>query len=87
MAGSNIAVVGTGIKCEARAFYNKAMPPKVPGEHLWILVGAWKCDPTQDRFIMDMENLLNVDGPGCFWCEQNYTEENGAKPCPGEPTR
>ena len=62
-----------------------------PGEHLWIMSGAWRISDPASAFdagvpkFLDLENLLTIVGPGCYICEQVYTAEVAAKPCPGEP--
>lgn len=60
-----------------------------PGEHLWIVAGCWKVNPATFRadqdIHLDVENLLEISGPGCFVCEQNWSWVIASKPCPGEP--
>ena len=80
------AVSSTGLKIEARHKYGAAIPTPKPGQHLWIVTGCWQVvDPTADRFELDVETLLTVDGPGCWVCEEIWTPELAAKPCQGEP--
>lgn len=56
------------------------------GEHLWAVFGVWRVmDPTSERFELDTENLMTIEGPGCFVCEKQYTPALAARPCPGEP--
>lgn len=57
-----------------------------PGKHLWIIAGCWRVDPESIAgrdCHLDIENLLSLDGPGCFKCEQHYSPELAAKPCSG----
>lgn len=72
-----------GPKCEAKPFHNQPIPAKVAGEHLWIMTGLWRVNPTRDQVHLDMENLISVDGPGCFWCEETYSPALSAKQCRG----
>ncbi len=62
-------------------------PEPVPGKHLWIVSGAWRVgdnfDPTK-QIHLDTENLITLEGPGCMWCEEVWTPERAAKPCPGD---
>lgn len=60
------------------------------GEHLWIVGVVYRVDPAKFRDptatpILDNENLLLVPPPGCFWCEQSYTELLATRRCKGEP--
>lgn len=78
-------VESTGIKIQARHKYNATLPTPPPGEHLWTLLGVWRItDPTADHVDLDIENLLSIEGPGCFVCERPYAVAV-AGPCPGEP--
>lgn len=59
--------------------------PEPNGRHLWIFAGMWRVqNPAASHQNFDVENLLTVEGPGCFWCEQTWKPTIGAK-CPGEP--
>lgn len=76
-----------GVKQEVRDKRGAPLPtPPAPGEHIWIVTGCWHVtDPTAERFELDRESLITVDGPGCLICEQIHTPELAARPCPGEP--
>lgn len=60
------------------------------GEHLWIWIVVFRAqpqligDPTHTP-ILDMENLLSVSGPGCLYCEQDYSARLAARRCKGRP--
>lgn len=61
------------------------------GEHLWAMFAVFRIrnpesvmDPAVPKY-MDLENLLTVEGPGCYKCEQYYKPAVAALPCPGEP--
>jgi hypothetical protein len=55
-----------------------------PGQHLWVCTAAWRvADPESTRRVLDAENLLTIQGPGCFKCEQPYSRRIAAKPCYG----
>lgn len=59
--------------------------PEPDGRHLWCFFGVWQvANPAASHQNFDMENLLTVEGPGCFWCEQPWKPTIGAH-CPGEP--
>lgn len=73
------------MKLEAIEKWKAKLPEQVRGEHLWIIAGMWRVmPPIADRVVdLDLENLLSLDGPGCFWCEEHWTPELAAKPCKG----
>lgn len=78
---------GTGIKADiGTSRSRKPLPVPRPGEHMWVVVAAWRVtDPASPRFELDTENLLSVDGPGCFVCEEQYTPRIAYRRCKGEP--
>jgi hypothetical protein len=60
-----------------------------PGQHLWIMIGTWHIadpaaayDPARIK-LMDRENLLSFQGPGCFKCERPYSAKMAKRPCLG----
>jgi hypothetical protein len=60
-----------------------------PREHIWVMVAAWIIaqpgsarDPDVIK-LLDRENLVQFQGPGCFKCEQPYSAALAAKPCKG----
>jgi hypothetical protein len=71
-------------------------PDRVPdydprsGDHLWMVLTMYQVDPAAfldptRTPILDQKNLLTVQGPGCFHCEQPYTQRLASRRCPGEP--
>lgn len=68
------------------------VPTDRPGEHVWALMAMWRFDPSQpmprngDLVAVAPDQLLGIAGPGCFVCQEVYTPEVAARPCPGEPT-
>ncbi len=48
-------------------------------EHLWVYTGQ------KEGVNLDLENLLTIDGPGCFICEEIFSPQLAALPCPGNP--
>lgn len=82
------AVSSTGLRVQARQKWNADIPDPAPGRHQWTVTGMWLVtDPTEEQLNLDLENLVTLVGPGCFVCEETYSAELAAKPCPGEPTR
>jgi hypothetical protein len=73
----------TGIKVESKHKYHKSMTDPGEGKHLWTVVGCWSVIPGADGYNLDIENLLTIEGPGCYKCEQPFSQELAAKPCGG----
>lgn len=84
---------GTTIKVDGSRFekvYQSSPENDVePGEHLWTMIMMHKVsDPAvlfAGEWHADLESLVLTSGPGCFICEQTYSETVAAKPCPGQP--
>jgi hypothetical protein len=61
----------------------------ITGAHFWIMVGSWKCDPEKvisgELFLLDHENQLGINGPGCWHCEEQYTKLIASRRCKGHP--
>lgn len=72
-----------GPKVEAKGFYHREIK-QVPGEHLWIAMATYKVRPEAKEHFLDTENLLSIDGPGCFWCEQPWKPGMEKTKCPGD---
>jgi hypothetical protein len=60
-----------------------------PGKHIWVMVAAWiigepasASDPDVIK-LMDRENLVQFQGPGCFKCEKPYSGQMAKRPCRG----
>jgi hypothetical protein len=77
-------VTGGGIQQEARHRSNAKMP-EFTGVHLWICASVYQvADPAGPQDLLDVENLLTLQGPGCYWCEQPYKPDTDPV-CPGDP--
>ena len=60
------------------------------GAHLWMVLTMYQVDPAAFTDptrtpMLDRENLLSVQGPGCFHCEQVYTPNLATRRCKGHP--
>ena len=59
------------------------------GDHLWVMVATWKCDPEKlvegQEGLLDHENLLGLGGPGCYFCEKQYSPGMANRRCKGRP--
>ncbi len=58
--------------------------PQADGEHTWVVMPAYLVNPTVEQGVLDRENLLYVTGPFCYWCEEPFSKELAARPCPGD---
>lgn len=92
MTGPQRAWVGTG----ATQFVARA-PDRIPdydlrsGDHLWIVVSCYRVDPAgftdpTRAPVLDTENLLTVQGPACYHCEEAYTPLLAKRRCKGSPS-
>lgn len=81
---------GTGVKVESPApdvLDRRLAAADRPGEHLWTALAVWQIDPREwlgGRVILDTENLLSVQGVGCFKCEQRFSNRLARQPCRGK---
>lgn len=56
------------------------------GDHLWAIGTMYRWGgPTVERPTLDAENMLLLTGPGCFYCEQLWSERLAVRRCPGQP--
>ncbi|MEU5772657.1 hypothetical protein ABZ819_05045 [Streptomyces venezuelae] len=63
------------------------------GEHLWIIATMYRVSDDMIRglnngeesgpSLLDHENLLTLEGPGCFKCEQPYSRYLAHRKCTG----
>lgn len=60
------------------------LPKQEPGKHLWIVMAMFGVNPGAARVDLDRENLLTIEGPGCYWCEQPWSKELAHRPCKEE---
>lgn len=64
-----------------------------PGEHLWTILTMHRVSDDMIRRLnrgedpgiglLDHENLLTLEGPGCFKCEQPYSRYLAHRKCTG----
>lgn len=75
-----------GPKVQAIQHHHAKLPKPVPGEHLWIVASMYQVKPRLNgEYHLDTENLLTIEGPGCLHCEEDWSPQVEARPCPGEP--
>jgi hypothetical protein len=73
------------IKYEAIDKYHADLKDPGRGKHMWTMLAMFIIgDPgKKDVVHMDMENLLTIEGPGCFKCEQIYSPDLARRFCQG----
>lgn len=77
-------ITGTDVIVDATSRHRGTLP-EYNGRHAWVVTGLWRVnEPARANHLLDMENLISIDGPGCLHCEQVWTAVIGSK-CPGEP--
>jgi hypothetical protein len=77
-------VRGRGVQVDAGGKAHATIEDPGQGEHLWVVVSAHRVVPVDGgSYELDHENLLSVDGPGCFKCELPYSAEVAARFCNG----
>lgn len=69
------------VKIEVVGYHGRALPKRERGKHLWVVLTMFAVRPGAGRFDLDRENLLTIEGPGCYWCEQPWSETVAAQPC------
>lgn len=45
----------------------------------------FRATPGVETPMLDTENLLLITGPGCYYCEQPYSERVAMRRCSGDP--
>lgn len=79
-------VQGSGISADVHSRQIHPVPDfdKRKGEHLWTVLACYQVkDPTAENLTLDHENLLTVAGPGCYYCEQPYSDRMKYRRCRG----
>jgi hypothetical protein len=59
------------------------------GEHCWLFLVGYQVFPltwaaSGNTPKLDQENLVNISGPGCYYCEEPYSERLARRRCKGE---
>lgn len=78
-----------GIKQEAKDKFHGDLTDPGRGKHLWTVVALYRVpDPAVSmdpggQILMDRENLLTIEGPGCFKCEKHWTDDVDRRWCQG----
>ena len=83
---------GLGVHQEARDKFASEIPDPGRGKHLWAMFAMYQvhnpsdCMNPDGQILMDRENLLSIDGPGCFKCEKVWSPDVERRFCQGTPT-
>ena len=74
----------TGIQVDVTTRYNANLVDPGPGQHLWTVLVLFAVTPTGSQaWHLDQENLLTIEGPGCFKCERSHSVALAAQSCTG----
>jgi hypothetical protein len=77
------------MKQEATDKFNNDLVDPGRGKHLWTVMALYRVtDPAvsldpHGQIHMDRENLLTIEGVGCFKCEKTWTPDIGRCFCQG----
>lgn len=89
--GTRYQVEGTSPQMTGERMLEELRKATMFGEHLWIMAATWRVDPAKvqagTQALMDHESLLSLGGPGCFVCEEPYSEHLAHRRCKGDPAR
>lgn len=55
------------------------------GDHFWVVALAHHVDPEDehDAYVLNLDNLVSLQGPGCMYCERRYTPLLAKRRCSG----
>jgi len=54
------------------------------GAHLWTIITMYRWGgPHIERPTLDHENMLALEGPGCYYCSEPYSEREDQRRCKG----
>jgi hypothetical protein len=54
------------------------------GEHLWTMITMYRWGgPQVEQHTLDQENLLALEGPGCYYCAEPYSDYTAKRRCSG----
>jgi hypothetical protein len=78
-------VTGAGIIVNATTRHNARIPLPPDGQHLWCNFAVFLlAHPDADSQLMDLENLITIEGPGCLICELPWDPVIDGEPCMGD---
>lgn len=81
-------VEATGEMTPIDRLLNEEGPTPVPGEHLWVVLVAYRINPVQamsgDRTDLDANSVVTISDPGCYWCEQVWEPGDEHTRCTGD---
>lgn len=91
----SVRTTGLGMHYQPRPGAESGEPSVVPGRHSWIVTAMHQLsDRSAAEAVlggggptyMDSENLVGIQGPWCYVCEQPWSPQLAVTRCPGEPS-
>jgi hypothetical protein len=87
-----ILITGSGVTYTPSQGAEDRLQPKMPGDHVWSALAAFRLSEESARAAMDgagqvhldMENLASIN-VGCFVCEEPWSQRIAHRRCTGEP--
>lgn len=79
----------TGSGAGQRVEHHATIPEFEPGRHRWCAIIAFaveEAEIAEGHGNLTADRIISGPDVGCIHCEQPYTPETAAQPCPGEPT-
>lgn len=75
------------VKYEAISKFHSEITDPGRGKHLWVVTAAFQLIAPEkfstEQVHMDMENLLTIEGPVCWKCEQHFSADRARRFCQG----
>lgn len=81
------------VEAPTSKIHNQDMTDPGEGEHLWIVSAIFKVSQVTIETLnrgedpgavnLDHENLLTIEGPGCWKCEEKYSKRMSFRRCTG----
>lgn len=82
----------SGVQQEAVGKHHADITDPGRGKHLWTVMVLYRLmDPSvsmdpEGQINLDLENLLTIEGPGCFKCEKVWSPDAARRFCQGSMT-
>lgn len=82
----------TQVQIPLSRIHRQDLPDPGPGKHLWNTLVAFHVSDDMMRqlaagdvpaLLLDHENILTVEGPGCYKCEEPFSKRLYYRKCTG----
>lgn len=73
-------------KPSAEVLNRRLLAADRPGSHLWIMTAGWQVRNPQrfgNEVHLDAESIVVFAGPGCYKCEEPFSNRLARQPCRG----